>query len=331
MNAAGLSSSPNPRASFASSAGFPARAAAPAASSARVRGAPGQLLGDGGEHRLGLRVRDAEVRAARRAPRSAAAGAPARRCRGRARRREQVQRPAHRPGLDQPAALPERILHPAPLQAVDARPQGQLGRRRHLRVQPAEVRDDGERPAAWTRARRGAGGASARRAPIPRSAAPSGAAYRPRPDPQGACGLAEQPLDEHAVAPLAVELPVAALDPDLVEACRAVDGAARRVRGEDPRGELVVAGVGRRRAEALEQRPAGAARRARRARRRRRAPPPRRTRSGRSTRSRARSRAASRRPRRRGTGRGSPSHAATSSGVRGRVSNVASRSSIPSL
>ena len=40
MNAAGLSSSPNPRASFASSAGFPARAAAPAASSARVRGGP---------------------------------------------------------------------------------------------------------------------------------------------------------------------------------------------------------------------------------------------------------------------------------------------------
>src|SRR5215218_2270082 len=55
--------------------------------------------------------------------------------------------------------------------------------------------------------------------------------------------VAEQALDEHAVAPLAVEPAVAALDADFLEPGGAVHGAAGRVRREDARGELVVAGA----------------------------------------------------------------------------------------
>ena len=70
--------------------------------------------------------------------------------------------------------------------------------------------------------------------------------------------LAEEPLDQHAVLPLAVEPPVAALDPDLLEAGRAMDGPARLVGGEDAARQLVQAaalGLGR---ELVEQAPAEA-------------------------------------------------------------------------
>src|SRR3954451_5228136 len=44
---------------------------------------------------------------------------------------------------------------------------------------------------------------------------------------------AQKPLDQHAVLPLPVEAPVAALDADLLEPGRAMHGAARRAGGED--------------------------------------------------------------------------------------------------
>jgi len=50
--------------------------------------------------------------------------------------------------------------------------------------------------------------------------------------------VAEEPLDEHAVAPLPVEAAVAPLHPDLLESSRQVDRPARGVGGEDPRGRL---------------------------------------------------------------------------------------------
>jgi Transposase domain (DUF772) len=55
------------------------------------------------------------------------------------------------------------------------------------------------------------------------------------------CGFAEQPFDENAVLPLAVELAVAALDTDLFKAGGAVCGAAGVVVGEDAAGEFVQA------------------------------------------------------------------------------------------
>src|SRR4051812_50163609 len=45
--------------------------------------------------------------------------------------------------------------------------------------------------------------------------------------------FAQKPLDQHAVLPLPVEAPVAALDADLLEPGRAMHGAARCVGGED--------------------------------------------------------------------------------------------------
>ena len=70
--------------------------------------------------------------------------------------------------------------------------------------------------------------------------------------------LAEEPLDQDAVLPLAVEPAVAALDADLREAGRAMHGAAGRVGGEDPARQLVdpaALGLGR---ELVEQAPAEA-------------------------------------------------------------------------
>src|SRR3954466_4172974 len=57
------------------------------------------------------------------------------------------------------------------------------------------------------------------------------------------CGLSEQPFDQHRVLPLAVELPVAALDPHLGEARGPVEGEAGVIGGEDAAGQLVVPGV----------------------------------------------------------------------------------------
>ena len=61
-----------------------------------------------------------------------------------------------------------------------------------------------------------------------------------RPGPLGR-GLAEQPFDEHAVLPLAVETPVALLHADLPEPGGEVCGAAGAVVGEDAAGQLVEA------------------------------------------------------------------------------------------
>src|SRR4051794_41924495 len=60
--------------------------------------------------------------------------------------------------------------------------------------------------------------------------------------------FAQKPLDQHAVLPLPVEAPVAALDADLLEPGRAMHGAARCVGGEDAARQLVepaALGIGR--------------------------------------------------------------------------------------
>src|SRR4051794_7887838 len=70
--------------------------------------------------------------------------------------------------------------------------------------------------------------------------------------------FAQKPLDQHAVLPLPVEAPVAALDADLLEPGRAMHGAARCVGGEDAARQLVepaALGLGR---ELVEQAPAQA-------------------------------------------------------------------------
>jgi ketol-acid reductoisomerase len=51
---------------------------------------------------------------------------------------QQVQRPAHRPGLDQRALLPQRARHRVGREVVDPRPRRQLGAGHDLGVQPAE-------------------------------------------------------------------------------------------------------------------------------------------------------------------------------------------------
>ena len=53
-----------------------------------------------------------------------------------------MQRAAHGPGLHELAPL-DRLLDPAAWEAVDPRPERQLGRARDLRVQAADVLDDG--------------------------------------------------------------------------------------------------------------------------------------------------------------------------------------------
>jgi hypothetical protein len=70
--------------------------------------------------------------------------------------------------------------------------------------------------------------------------------------------LAEEPFDEHAVFPLAVEASVTALDADFFKAGGPVRSAAGMVVSEDTAGELVEAlafGLG---AEAIKQLPAEA-------------------------------------------------------------------------
>ena len=54
-------------------------------------------------------------------------------------------------------------------------------------------------------------------------------------------GGAEQDLDDHAVEPLSVQLPVASVDPDLAETQRASEREARLVLREDPAEQLPVA------------------------------------------------------------------------------------------
>ncbi len=67
-------------------------------------------------------------------------------------------------------------------------------------------------------------------------------------------GVAEQPLDQHAVLPATVEAAMAALDAHLVEPRGEVGGAARRVVGEHAAGELVEPGALGLVAQGLEQR-----------------------------------------------------------------------------
>src|SRR4051794_7485620 len=70
--------------------------------------------------------------------------------------------------------------------------------------------------------------------------------------------FAQQPLDQHAVLPLPVEAPVAALDADLLEPGRAMHGAARCVGGEDAARQLVEPPALGLRRELVEQAPAPA-------------------------------------------------------------------------
>jgi hypothetical protein len=64
-----------------------------------------------------------------------------------------VQRPAHRPRLDERAPFRQQLGDVAGAEVLDARPQRQLGARGDLRVQAGDVGDDGERRVA-RRARR---------------------------------------------------------------------------------------------------------------------------------------------------------------------------------
>ena len=53
--------------------------------------------------------------------------------------RQEMQRSAHGPGLDQGALAPERALHCGRRELVHARPERQLSRGEHLRVQAADL------------------------------------------------------------------------------------------------------------------------------------------------------------------------------------------------
>ena len=168
----------------------------------------------------------------------------------------------------------------------------------------------------------------ARRRRVQRVGRPS--ATRPCSQPSSG-GLAEQALDEHAVLPLAVEAAVAALDADLLEAGGQVRGAARGVVGEQAAGELVEPGRLGGLAQRREQQPPDARGRAPRARRTPRARRRRRTRSGPSTARRARTRATTPSSLRRPETAGRVEPGRDLARLRRRVSNVATRSSIPSL
>ena len=170
-------------------------------------------------------------------------------------------------------------------------------------------------------ARPGAGARAARRARTPTST-------RSR---RHVRSVAQQPLHEHAVAPLAVEAPVPALDPDLLESRRDLDRPARGIGREDARRELVIARPFGDRAQLAQQL----------------APDPAPARGGRDLHTvlphaavdaaigvvADAGEAGELAPASSATTNGSPcsSHAATSAGSRGLVSKVASRPAIPSL
>jgi hypothetical protein len=59
-------------------------------------------------------------------------------------RDDEVQRPAHRPRLDQAPVLLQRLPNLVALQPFDARPERELGRGCELRVHAADRADDGE-------------------------------------------------------------------------------------------------------------------------------------------------------------------------------------------
>src|SRR5262249_20344378 len=74
----------------------------------------------------------------------------------------------------------------------------------------------------------------------------------------GLRGGVEQPLHDHAVAPLAVELGVAVIDADHAEAATLGRGEGGRGLREDPRDDLPEAARGVRAAERLQRRAPGA-------------------------------------------------------------------------
>src|SRR5205807_9783340 len=63
-------------------------------------------------------------------------------------RGQEVQRPAHRPDLDQGALAPERALELLQARALDSRPEREGSAGEELRVQPADPRGDTQLAAA---------------------------------------------------------------------------------------------------------------------------------------------------------------------------------------
>ena len=141
-NADGFRSAPKPSPSLPARCSEPRRRATASASSARVSGSPASALGHGGEDAVDLVLGHPEAASP---GRLLPAGGP--RALGADPRRgllggQQMQRAAHGPGLHELAPL-DRLLDPAAWEAVDPRPERQLGRARDLRMQAADVLDDG--------------------------------------------------------------------------------------------------------------------------------------------------------------------------------------------
>ncbi len=61
---------------------------------------------------------------------------------------QEVQRPAHRPDLDQRALAPKRALERLQTRALDSRPEGEGGAGEELGVQPADPPGDAQLAAA---------------------------------------------------------------------------------------------------------------------------------------------------------------------------------------
>src|SRR5262249_36595160 len=74
---------------------------------------------------------------------------------------------------------------------------------------------------------------------IPRRASAPSRARRRRLSASLGRALTEQSLDDHAVKPAAIQLPMAPMNPDFLETEAFQKGAAGRVLGKDPAGKLV--------------------------------------------------------------------------------------------
>src|SRR5262249_36444037 len=77
---------------------------------------------------------------------------------------------------------------------------------------------------------------------IPRPASAPSRARQRRPSASPGSSLAEQPLDDHAVAPEPIQLSVPPMNPDFPEPEAFQRGAAGRVLRKDPAGEFVQPG-----------------------------------------------------------------------------------------
>src|SRR6516225_7893824 len=97
---------------------------------------------------------------------------------------------------------------------------------------------------------------------IPRRASAPSQGHRPRWSVSslvlGAAGI-QQPLDDHAITPAAIQFPMTAMDSDFFETEPLQKGAACNILRKYPAGELVQAGGGSRLDQRGENRAAGAA------------------------------------------------------------------------